>query len=133
MDGFELEIIDGVAVVKVDNSTATLRDAHVLLQTFKNDSIFDWKRIVLDLSKCTFVDSTFIGMIVKIFKMVNQENTRLKLVFPQVTDIRSFQLVGISRVIECYESLDDAIEIPTNWNDIISVTCGKTNFNRVFF
>jgi stage II sporulation protein AA (anti-sigma F factor antagonist) len=110
MDGFELEIIDGVAVVKVDNSTATLRDAHVLLQTFKNDSIFDWKRIVLDLSKCTFVDSTFIGMIVKIFKMVNQKNTRLKLVFPQVTDIRSFQLVGISRVIECYESLDDAIE-----------------------
>ena len=110
MDGFELEIIDGVAVVKVDNSTATLRDAHALLQTFEKNSIFDWKRIVLDLSKCTFVDSTFIGMIVKIFKMVNQKNTRLKLVFPQVTDIKSFQLIGISRVIECYESLEDAIE-----------------------
>ena len=110
MDGFELEIVDGVAVVKVDNHTATLRDAQFLLKTFENESIFDWKRIVLDLSQCTFVDSTFIGMIVKIFRMVNQRNTRLKMVFPQVKDIRSFQLVGISRVIECYESLQDAIE-----------------------
>ena len=110
MDSFELEIVDGVAVVKVDSSTATLRDAQFLLKTFENESIFDWKRIILDLSQCTFVDSTFIGMIVKIFRMVNQRNTRLKMVFPQVKDIRSFQLVGISRVIECYESLQDAIE-----------------------
>ena len=110
MDSFELEIVEGVAVVKVDSSTATLRDAHLLLQTFENESIFDWNKIVLDLSSCTFIDSTFIGMVVKIFRMVDKKNTRLKLVFPQVSDISSFQLVGISRIIDCYKSLEDAVE-----------------------
>jgi len=110
MDSFQLEIVDGVAVVKVDNAAATMRDAQALLSTFENESIFEWNRTVIDLSKCSFVDSTFIGMIVKIFRLVNDKKRKLKLVFPQVSDIKSFQLVGISKVIDCYGSIQDAVD-----------------------
>jgi anti-anti-sigma regulatory factor len=110
MDNFELEIIEGIAVVKIANTTATLKDAPFLWDLFESELVFDWKKIIIDLSLCTFVDSTFIGMIVKIFRRANDNDNHLKLVFPQITDINSFSVAGITRILECFSTLQNAVE-----------------------
>jgi len=110
LDNYQVNIIDDIAVVKVDIASATLRDAQSLWDKMESDSLFDRQKIVIDLTFCTFVDSTFIGMIVKVFKKVSEKNNQMKLVFPQITDLESFRVIGIVRILECFSSVQDAID-----------------------
>jgi anti-anti-sigma regulatory factor len=110
MDNFSISTIDDIAVVKVDIAAATLRDSQGLWDKMAADSIFDQPKIIIDLTPCTFIDSTFIGMIVKIFKKVSEKNSFLKLAFPQITDLESFRVIGITKIVECFNSLENAIE-----------------------
>ena len=109
MDIFKLEIFEGVAVVKVDLPSATLREAKSLWDIFESEQIFGWRKIIIDLSECTFIDSTFIGMIIKIYRRVNEANSQLKLVFPQLNNIESFRVVGITKILQCFKNIDHAV------------------------
>jgi len=110
VDQFKLEIAEGIAIVKVDIPSATLREAKPMWELFESEMIFDWKKIIIDLTACTFIDSTFIGMIIKIFRRVNERESQMKLVFPQITDIESFRVVGITKILECFNSVENAIK-----------------------
>jgi anti-anti-sigma regulatory factor len=48
-------------------------------------------------------------MIVKIFKKVSENNGQLKLVFPQLSIIDSFRIIGITKILKCYYSADEAL------------------------
>ena len=110
MDIFKLELFEGIAVVKVDIPSATLREAKSLWEIFESEQIFDWRKIIIDLSECTFVDSTFIGMIIKIYRRVNETNSQLKLVFPQLNNTESFRVVGITKIMQCFKNIDHAVK-----------------------
>jgi anti-anti-sigma factor len=110
MENFTLKIVDHIAIIKVELVSATLRDSQALWDMMDIDSIFEKQKLIIDLSGCTFVDSTFIGMIVKIFRNVNERNGKLKLVFPQITDLDSFRVIGITKIIECFHTQANAIE-----------------------
>jgi len=110
MDNFLISTIDDISIVKVDISAATQRDSQGLWDKMAADSIFDQPKIIIDLTPCTFIDSTFIGMIVKIFRRVSEKDSRLKLAFPQITNLESFRVIGITKIVECFSSLEDAIE-----------------------
>jgi len=109
MDNFLISTIEDISIVKVDIAAATQRDSQGLWDKMAEGSVFDQGKIIIDLTPCTFIDSTFIGMIVKIFKKVNENNGLLKLVFPQITDLESFRVIGITKIIECFNSLENAI------------------------
>lgn len=110
MENFTVKYVEDIAIIKVDLITATLRDSQALWDTMDLESIFEKKKIVIDLSGCNFVDSTFIGMIVKIFRYVKENNATLKLVFPQITDLDSFRVIGITKIMDCYQSVPNALE-----------------------
>lgn len=132
MDIFKLEIFEGVAVVKVDIPSATLREAKPMWELFESEEIFYWKNIIIDLSACTFVDSTFIGMIIKIFRKVNEKESRLKLVFPQLNDIESFRVVGITKILSCFRTLEQAVESYKPNKKINKIQFDETNvYNSV--
>lgn len=109
MEHFHLNQTDGIVVIKVDLINATDREAKTLLEIFERYLLFDGSKILIDLTSCSHIDSTFIGMIVKIFKKVSGNNGQLKLVFPQLSIIDSFRVIGISKILKCYDSADDAL------------------------
>lgn len=125
MENFTLKIVDHIAIIKVELVSATLRDSQALWDIMDIDSIFEKQRIIIDLSGCTFIDSTFIGMIVKIFRRVNENSGNLKLVFPQITELESFRVIGITKILECFGTLANAIE---SYNPDSSVS--KIDFNE---
>lgn len=125
MENFTLKIVDHIAIIKVELVSATLRDSQALWDMMDIDSIFEKQRIIIDLSGCTFIDSTFIGMIVKIFRRVNENSGNLKLVFPQITELESFRVIGITKILECFGTLANAIE---SYNPDSSVS--KIDFNE---
>jgi anti-anti-sigma factor len=110
MENFTLKIVDHIAIIKVELVSATLRDSQALWDMMDIDSIFEKQKIIIDLSGCGFIDSTFIGMIVKIFRQINENDGNLKLVFPQITDLESFRIIGITKILECFGTLANAIE-----------------------
>lgn len=110
MENFTISYKKDIVIVKVDLPAATMRDSQFLWETLANDSLFDKEKIIIDLSDCSFIDSTFIGMIVKIFKRISEKHGVMKLVFPQITDIESFRVIGIAKILECFNSLENAIE-----------------------
>lgn len=109
MEDFQIIHLDNVVVVKVDLVAATHRDANPLWATFENNSLFEHAKIIIDISCCMHVDSTFIGMIVKIFRKVCVNKGQLKLIFPQLTSVDSFRVTGISKVLECFDSVEEAL------------------------
>ncbi len=125
MENFTLKIVDHIAIIKVELVSATLRDSQALWDMMDIDSIFEKQKIIIDLSGCGFIDSTFIGMIVKIFRRINENDGNLKLVFPQITDLESFRVIGITKILECFGTLANAVE---SYNPDSSVS--KINFDE---
>jgi anti-anti-sigma factor len=110
MDEFKINFTKDIVVVKVDIITATLRDAKPLWDEFESHLIFNQKKIIIDFSDCHSVDSTFMGMIVKIYKKVKDQDVIIKIAFPQEKKAFSFQMIGISKIIDCYDSLEEALD-----------------------
>lgn len=108
MEDFQINFSNDIAVVKVELVAATLRDTKLLWDELESHLIFNWNKVIMDLSSCSFIDSTFIGMIVKIFRKISQKNGQLKLVFPQITAVESFRVVGITKILECFDTLQEA-------------------------
>lgn len=109
MEHFQVNQIDGIVVIKVDLINATDKEAKTLLQVFVRYLLFDGSKIVIDLASCSHIDSTFIGMMVKIFKKARKNDGQLKLIFPQLSIVDSFRIIGITKILKCYSNSDEAL------------------------
>lgn len=109
MSDYQINIIDEIVVVKVDILIATHRDAKPLWDEFESKLLFNRKRIVIDLSFCNNVDSTFLGMLVKILRKLNEKGGQLALVFPKLVKQELFIVTGINKIIPCYKTLTEAL------------------------
>jgi len=127
MENFSLKLVELVAVVKVELVSATLRDSQSLWDLMDMESIFEKKKIIIDLSGCTFIDSTFIGMIVKIYRQINERGGILKLVFPQVTELESFRVIGITKIMECFPTVSAAVESFNPNSSVAKITIEEQN------
>lgn len=109
MSDFQVNIIDEIVVVKVDILIATHRDAKPLWDEFESKLLFNRKRIVIDLSFCNNVDSTFLGILVKILRKLNEKGGQLALVFPKLVKQELFIVTGINKIIPCFNTLNEAL------------------------
>ena len=75
----------------------------------KKDIDSGHKKLVIDLSYCEFIDSTFLGTIVISLKKVTAVGGDIKLVGFQPAVRSMFELTRISKVFETFESTDEAL------------------------
>ncbi len=99
-----------VLIEKVNLSRATLKEA----ENFKSFLITDieegWLKIVVDLSECEFIDSTFLGALVVSLKRVTASGGDIRLVGFQPAVNSMFNSTRMYRVFESFKSREDAIE-----------------------
>ena len=110
MDDFNLSVIEEILVVSVNLDRATYRDAQSFWEFMEIHQLFDQDKIIVDLTFCGDVDSAFIGMIVRIFRKVDEKLGRFELVFPQLNSVESFGVSGITKVLDCYETVKEALD-----------------------
>lgn len=108
-EDFKIKIIDDIAVVTVDLLAATQRDAKPLWDELDSKGILEWKKVIVDLSQCTFIDSTFVGMLVRIFRTMSSNNCQMKLVYPENNARPLFHTTAIIRIVNCFDTLKEAI------------------------
>jgi len=65
--------------------------------------------IIVNLSECEFLDSTFIGVLVVTWKKLKAKGGKLKLVKPGYFTKSVFHLTGTIEIFETYESVDEAL------------------------
>ena len=66
--------------------------------------------IVIDLSECSFLDSTTIGMLITLDSELAANGGRLEVALPPAQNVvnRAFALLGVREVLSVHDSLDDA-------------------------
>jgi len=104
------EKVGEVTYIQVNIVRATLQEA----EEFKNlliDSIEEGNRkIIVDLSTCEFIDSTFLGTLVVALKKLTTLGGDLRLVGFQPAVHSMFELTRMYRVFESFKSKDEAIK-----------------------
>jgi anti-sigma B factor antagonist len=68
------------------------------------------KRIVVDFSKATFIDSTTLGVLVGGVKRLRPMGGSLTLVCTDRNILKIFEITGLDRVFAIYESRDEALQ-----------------------
>ncbi|MFL0251743.1 anti-sigma F factor antagonist [Clostridium neuense] len=69
-----------------------------------------YKKVILDFSNVTFMDSSGIGVIIGRYKKLKLLNSNLCIANVNKSIKKVFELSGIFKIIEVYSSLKEAVE-----------------------
>jgi anti-anti-sigma factor len=109
-EDFSREVVGDVLIEKVNFSRATFKEA----QIFKNRLEFDMLRgnlkIIIDLSDCEYIDSTFLGTLVVVLKKMGERSGEIKYVIPQPSALYLFKITGLYSVLNLYRNTEEAVE-----------------------
>lgn len=67
-------------------------------------------RLVIDLDKVDFLDSTGLGVLVGALKRVRTQDGSLRLVCSQERLLKIFRITGLAKVFAIYDTTDSAVE-----------------------
>jgi anti-anti-sigma factor len=107
---FIREVHGDVLVEVVNISRATLKEAEEFKTRLVEDINEGWRRVVIDLTECEFIDSTFLGTLVVSLKKLATLGGDLRLIGFQPSVHTMFELTRLSRVFESYETKEEALD-----------------------
>lgn len=116
MEDITHEIRSGVLTNRVNLIRATVNETTELRILLDEQIAFGHSKIVIDLSQCTHLDSTFIGVLVVTQKKLLPKGGELKIVNPMDPAKELFYLTGISKVLNTYKTTEEAVK---SFNNII--------------
>ena len=109
MSDFQTKKINDITLISVGLVIATHKAAKLLWDELETKSIYQINKIVIDLSECKYINSTFIGMLNKIYNKIIEKNGQIKIVYPETIVIESKRTMSITKIVECYNNLDQAL------------------------
>ena len=72
------------------------------------ESIADTTRLVVDLGRVSFLDSTGLGVLVKALNACNEDGSELRLVVTDPNVLKVFEVTALDDVFSIHQSLGDA-------------------------
>lgn len=104
------EINGNVIINKVNLLRATINEAVEFRNLLDEQIAIDHSKIVVDLSQCTQLDTTFLGVLVVTQKKLLTNGGGLKIVDPLDPAKEMFYLTGTSKIFDTFETTEDAIK-----------------------
>jgi anti-anti-sigma factor len=109
MEDFEKKIQKDVVIEVVNLTRATLKEANQFKKILQEDIEKKFKKIVIDISQCEFLDSTFLGTLVLAKKSMNRIGGELKIVEPASVFKVLLEKTSTLQVFDTYKSIDEAV------------------------
>jgi anti-anti-sigma factor len=106
---FQKEMKGDVIIEIVNLTRATLKEAEEFKSLLISDIEEGWQKIIVDLSECEFIDSTFLGALVVSLKKATSMGGDVRLVGFQPAVDSMFELTRMYKVFESFKSKEDAI------------------------
>ena len=110
MENFKKIYVDGIIVLEVNITRAILNEAIDFKKIVEEEINFGQTQVVIDLSKCDYIDSTFFGAIIMASKRLINIGSKLKVVKPTVVGESIFIHTNTSKVFDKYETREEAIK-----------------------
>ncbi len=110
MEAFEKIYVNGVFVIAANLSYGTINEAKPFRKIVKEDISSGHTKLVIDISKCGYIDSTFFGVIIMASKMLIDIGYKLKVVKPNVAGEFIFISTDTIRLLDIYETREEAIK-----------------------
>jgi stage II sporulation protein AA (anti-sigma F factor antagonist) len=100
---------DGIRVLTLAGEID--RDTGQTLRQALDASATPHPRIVVDLSRVTFMDSTGINILISAHRSLTEAGGWIRLAAPTEAVLRLLQIVGVDTVIDCRETLRQALSV----------------------
>ena len=113
MEAIERKIREGIAVEKINFVRATMNEAFEIKNNLIEDS-FDHSKIIVDLSECDYIDSTFLGALVYSYKRIKERNGIIVIIIGDTQLSRSFIFDEISKMFRIYRTFNEAVDELSN-------------------
>ncbi|MDP2364332.1 MAG: STAS domain-containing protein [Ignavibacteria bacterium] len=110
IEDFDKLIVSDVAIQVVNLSRATYKEASQLKKNLDELIKNKQKKIIVDISQCEFIDSTFLGVLVLSLKASAKIGGDLRLVKPDEVVKALMEKAGTLNVFNLYDTLDEAIK-----------------------
>lgn len=105
-DYFSVDRYNDYLVLKVNLLRATAHESEVLNKLLKKFDNRESEQIIFDLSKSTFIDSTFLSTLIT-FK--NRNEGKVKLIISDRKQLAIFKLTKIDSLFQIFTSLEKAM------------------------
>ena len=109
MEDFEKKISGEVLVEVINLTRATRSEALEFKQILNDDIEKRFKKIVVDLSTCEFMDSTFLGTLVWAQKNVTNIGGEIRLVKPISVFQTLMEKAGTLKIFDMHKSVEEAV------------------------
>lgn len=109
-DDFTKEIIWNIVIHNINISRATYKEAQAFKKSLLDDNDLPNLKVIIDLSLCEHIDSSFLGVIVLAIKNINCHGGEVKLVIPNPNNITLLNSTGLIRVFNIYNTRDEALD-----------------------
>lgn len=109
-DDFSFEVIDNVVIEKIHFSRATYKEASIFKSRLDRYVALKHYRIIIDLSECSFVDSTFLGVMVVVLKRITEKGGEIKFVISNESLLKAIKDTKLDRLFNLYPTKEDALK-----------------------
>lgn len=110
MENFEIVKVDDVYIIVAHLICPTYLESNEFKEAVYLQLGLGHKKLVVDISLCEHIDSTFIGAIINSFRAVTSDGGKLRLVKPVKSEVNIFQLTNTLSVLDFYRTREDAIK-----------------------
>ena len=110
METFEKIYVDGVFVIVVNLIRSTLNKSIAFRKIAKEEINSGHTKLVIDLSKCDYIDSTFFGALIMTRELMNDIGYKLKVVKPSTKGDYIFTTTHTLSLFDIYKTREDAIK-----------------------
>ena len=110
MENFEKIYVNGVVVLEVNLTRAILNEAIDFRKIVEEEINSGQTQLVIDLSNCDYIDSTFFGTIIMASKMLIDMGYKLKVVIPTIVGESIFIHTKTPKVFDKYKTREDAVK-----------------------
>jgi anti-anti-sigma factor len=109
MFDFEKEYSGDIVIITVNISRATVKEAHEFRKFIEEEIQKKKLKIIVDLSPCDFLDSTFIGVLVVTLKKLADIGGELRIVEPPSIAHTILTVTGTLGIFNTHQTKSEAI------------------------
>ncbi len=110
MEAFKIIYVDGVIVIEVNLIRSTIEEAIAFRKIVEGEINSGRTKLVIDLSKCDYIDSTFFGALIVTSKMLIDLGYKLKVVKQGIVEEYIFAFTDYRKVFDKYKTRQEAIK-----------------------
>ncbi len=109
-EDFQIEIVNAVAIVKVNLPRTTFNKAEEFNQLLDTLLAAKHNKIIIDFSECHYIDSMIVGVMVKSVKSVRKKNGDILVITPSGSINVMFARTGLYKIFKQFWTIEKAIE-----------------------